>query len=154
VPKFPLNRDENGETPRPVHFSAGVIVLRCMAGFYHYLLLRAYRHWDFPKGTVEPGEPPFAAARREVLEESGISTLEFRWGESYFDTVPYRHGKVARYYLAISRAEDVVLGINPALGTPEHHEYRWADYATALHLLVPRLQAALNWARAIAGDRC
>ncbi len=29
-------------------------------------------HWVFPKGHLEPGETPEAAARREVLEETGV----------------------------------------------------------------------------------
>ena len=41
------------------------------------LLLRAYRNWDLPKGLVEPGEQPFAAACREVEEETGITDLDF-----------------------------------------------------------------------------
>ena len=29
-------------------------------------------HWVVPKGNIEPGEPPWAAARREALEEAGL----------------------------------------------------------------------------------
>ena len=47
-----------------------------------FLMLRAYRNWDFPKGLVESGEDPLAAARREVQEETLIEDLHFDWGES------------------------------------------------------------------------
>jgi ADP-ribose pyrophosphatase YjhB (NUDIX family) len=32
--------------------------------------------WSLPKGHIDPGESPLAAARREIHEESGISQLE------------------------------------------------------------------------------
>ena len=48
--------------------SAGVVILRQQGGHGRYLLLRAYSHWDFPKGLLEPGEEAIAAARREVEE--------------------------------------------------------------------------------------
>ena len=138
----------------PKRLSAGAIVVHCVAGEFRYLLLRAYRNWDFPKGLVEPGEAPLAAARREVQEEAGLSDLEFRWGETYFETEPYAGGKTARYYLALSPSPDVTLGISAELGRPEHHEYRWVTHAEAARLLVPRLRAALDWAHGIVGERC
>jgi len=137
-----------------MRLSAGVIVAHCIAGEFRYLLLRAYRNWDFPKGLVEPDEAPLAAARREAQEEAGLSNLEFRWGEIYFETEPYAGGKIARYYLALSPSPDVTLGVSPELGRPEHHEYRWATYTEAAPLLVPRLRAALDWAHRIVGERC
>lgn len=139
---------------RALRLSAGVVIVRCVAGNYRYLLLRAYRYWDFPKGLVEPGESPLAAARREVREETGLSDLDFRWGDGYFETAPYRSDKIARYYLAVASAGDVTLGVNPLLGRPEHHAHLWADHETASRLLGPRVRAALEWARSVVGDSC
>lgn len=138
---------------RAPRLSAGVVVVRCIAGRYHYLLLRAYRYWDFPKGLVEPRESPRAAALREAREETGLTDLEFAWGESCIDTPRYGD-KIARYYLALSRQGVVALGVNPALGRPEHHAYRWADYATAGALVGPRVRAVLDWAQRQVGDSC
>lgn len=33
--------------------------------------------WQMPQGGVDPGEDPLAAARREVREETGMTSLEF-----------------------------------------------------------------------------
>lgn len=134
--------------------SAGIVVTRCLSGSYHYLLLRAYKYWDFPKGEVESGESPLFAAKREVREESGLSELEFRWGDRYFETKPYGRNKIARYYLALSPVGEVNLAVNPTLGRAEHHEYLWADYRTANGLLNSRVREVLDWARDLLGKNC
>lgn len=133
--------------PRPTRLSAGVVVVRETREGWRFLLLRAFNHWDFPKGMVEPGEEPLAAAIREVKEETGIDDLEFAWGEVYTETGPYSRGKVARYYLARTRTADVVLTVIEELGRAEHNEYRWVDYETALSLVSPRVQPILQWAK-------
>jgi 8-oxo-dGTP pyrophosphatase MutT (NUDIX family) len=59
--------------------SAGGIVFRMDAGQPLYLLIRdSYKNWGFPKGHVEPGEQPEAAALREVKEETGLIDLTIR----------------------------------------------------------------------------
>ena len=125
------------------------MIVRPTAHGWRYLLLRAYRNWGFAKGVVEPGEEPLEAARREVREETGLTTLRFRWGEVYCETPPYGGNKIARYYLATSPEGEVRLPINPQLGKAEHDEFRWLDYAAARRMLVPRLQAVLDWAHAL-----
>jgi bis(5'-nucleosidyl)-tetraphosphatase len=127
--------------------SAGVVVLRHLDGAYRCLLLRCFGYWDFPKGEIEPGEDPRQAARREVAEETGLTDLDFRWGEDFIETPPYGRGKVARYYLAQSRTGEVILPVSPELGRPEHHECRWVELERAPALLGPRLQKVLAWAR-------
>jgi 8-oxo-dGTP pyrophosphatase MutT (NUDIX family) len=136
----------NDASPSQPTLSAGVIVVRETLLGWRALLLRSYRHWDFPKGQVEPGETPLDAARRETREETGIDGLSFDWGEDYHQTAPYGRGKVARYYLARTATAAVTLGINPTLGRPEHHEYRWVSLGRARSLLNPRVRQALDWA--------
>jgi 8-oxo-dGTP pyrophosphatase MutT (NUDIX family) len=109
-------------------------------------MLRAYRNWDFPKGVVDPGEEPLAAARREVREETLIEELRFTWGEDYRETAPYSNNKVARYYLAETHTERVTLPVSPELGRPEHNEARWVDLAGALALSSPRIIPVVRWA--------
>jgi bis(5'-nucleosidyl)-tetraphosphatase len=135
-----------GKNSDPIR-SAGVVVVRQDHGEWRVLLLRAYNYWDCPKGLVEPGEDPLAAACREVREEAGVEDLEFRWGHGFIETPPYSKNKVARYYLAETRTADVKLPVNAALGAPEHHEFRWLTFDAAMELVVPRLQAVLSHAR-------
>ena len=132
--------------------SAGVVVVREAADGWRVLLLRVYNYWDCPKGEVDVGEAPLATAKREVAEETGITDLDFHWGESYFETEPYSKGKVARYYLARTTLETVKLGINPDLGRAEHHEARWLRFDEANRLLVPRLRQVLAWAKTTMGE--
>ena len=63
--------------------SAGVIPIRRTPGGWHILVLRAYKNWDFPKGLVEPGEDPIDTAKREAIEETGLTDLEFPFGGAY-----------------------------------------------------------------------
>jgi 8-oxo-dGTP pyrophosphatase MutT (NUDIX family) len=132
----------------PNVLSAGVVVVRKTSEGWRVLLLRVYNYWDCPKGLVEAGEEPLATARREVREETTIDDLEFPWGEDFIETAPYgKDRKVARYYLAATATATVQLPVNPALGRPEHHEFRWLTFDMALTLAVPRLQQVLRQAR-------
>jgi 8-oxo-dGTP pyrophosphatase MutT (NUDIX family) len=132
--------------PRSTRLSAGVVVVRRQGDAWLYLLLRAFNHWDFPKGMVEEGEEPLAAAIREVCEESTIADLDFVWGGDSTQTGPYSGGKVARYYLAETRTSAVTLPINPLIGRAEHSEYRWVDFDEALELVSPRVKPVVRWA--------
>lgn len=126
--------------------SAGVVVVRPSEPGFQFLLLRAYHHWDFPKGIVENGETPFDAAIREVCEETTVADLQFLWGKNYIETGPYNRGKVARYYLAQTQTEYVSLPVNPELGKPEHAEFRWSDYRTGMEMTSARVRPVLTWA--------
>ena len=128
--------------------SAGVVLIRYFEGIPYFLLLRAYKYWDFPKGEVEAGEDPLDTAMREVREETTLADLSFAWGRDFRETPVYGKGKVARYYVALSQHGDVDLPINLELGHPEHHEYRWLVYAQARELLNERLRPILDWAHA------
>lgn len=131
---------------KPRILSAGAVIVRAEANQWQFLLLRAYQYWDFPKGRTEAGETPLQAAHREIAEETGITDLRFPWGEDFTETGPYARGKVARYYLALTQTTEVVLGIAPELGTPEHHEWRWVDEKTAYQLTAPRVRQVIDWA--------
>lgn len=133
---------------RPLRLSAGVVVIRETTEGWRYLLLRAFTHWDFPKGMVEAGEEPLAAAIREVREETLIEDLLFSWGHEFIETGPYSRGKVARYYVAATQTSAVTLPVIEELGRPEHNEFRWVDEATALKLVSARVVPIIEWAAA------
>ncbi len=118
---------------------------------YVTLMLRAYHHWDFPKGLMEEGEEPVEAALRELREETGIASARFEWGERCTETGPYSRGKTARYYLAWTDEEEVVMGLSPETGEPEHHEWRWVSFDEAYDLASPRVREVVRWARQIIG---
>ncbi len=143
-------KTERAGGARP-NLSAGVVVVRHSPDGWRFLMLRAYRNWDFPKGLVEVGEDPLHAARREVTEETLIADLQFVWGEVYVETAPYSRNKVARYYIAQTASEAVTLPVRPELGRPEHHECRWLDYDEARELASPRVEPILKWAARIIG---
>jgi len=132
---------------QPKTLAAGAVIARRAGDDWLLLVLRAYRNWDFPKGVVEAGEEPFAAARREVTEETGLTDLEFPLGEEHCDTLPYAGGKIARYFLAETTEENVRLPISEELGRPEHDEWRWVSFDEAEDLLPPRLAIVLDWVR-------
>ena len=132
----------------PHRLSSGVVVVSLSLRKLKFLLLRAYRNWDFPKGLVEAGEEPIDAALREVREETTLDDLSFDWGLAYMDTGPYNKGKISRYYIARSKETRVLLPVNPDLGVPEHHEACWVDFNKALSMVSPRLKPVVEWAHA------
>ena len=136
------------DVTEPTKLSAGVVVVRKTSEGWRVLLLRVYNYWDCPKGLVEPGEAPLATAKREVREETTLDDLEFAWGDSFIDTPPYgREKKVARYFVARTNQEAISLPVNPELGKPEHHEWRWCDWETAEQLVNERLWMVVRWAQ-------
>jgi 8-oxo-dGTP pyrophosphatase MutT (NUDIX family) len=133
------------------YLSCGIVLARRADEEWLTLLLRAYHHWDFPKGLQEDGEEPLDAAKREVREETSIEELDFHWGDRFMETGPYSKGKTARYYLASTEQAAVVMGLSPETGEPEHHEWRWVSFDDAYDLTTPRVRGVVQWARQIIG---
>jgi 8-oxo-dGTP pyrophosphatase MutT (NUDIX family) len=131
--------------------SCGVVLARETPEGYRTLMLRAFQHWDFPKGMSEGGEAPLETALRELREETGIETTDFAWGDRFIETGPYSRGKTARYYLAKTTEQEVAMGLSPETGKPEHHEWRWVSFDEAFDLSAPRVRTVVTWARQIIG---
>ena len=102
---------------------------------------------------IEAEEDPLATAIREAREETGLTDFAFTWGHGFRETEPYASGKIARFYVAETRNERIELPVNPALGQPEHHEWRWVSFDEAHHLLAPRLRFIVDWAESVARRR-
>jgi ADP-ribose pyrophosphatase len=69
------------------------------------LLIQQYRYatggllWEIPAGTLEPGEDPEACARRELLEEAGVTAAHLERLTSIW-TTPGFTDEVIHLYLA------------------------------------------------------
>jgi 8-oxo-dGTP pyrophosphatase MutT (NUDIX family) len=93
--------------------AGGVVFRRGTDGDVRYLLIRdSYGNWGFPKGHLEPREPPAQAARREVAEETGLSDLALHGPIQVIDWY-FRFGgrtihKFCHFFLFESRAGDCV----------------------------------------------
>lgn len=126
--------------------SAGVVIIRYEKNKPLILMMRAYSYWDFPKGKIEEGEDAIEAAIREVHEESGITKLNFKWGQINIETEPYgKYKKITKYFLAETNEKKVVIMVNPEIGKAEHDEYRWVSFDEANKLAVERIKRVLAW---------
>jgi 8-oxo-dGTP diphosphatase len=109
-----------------VRAAGGVILRDGLAAVVHR---PKYDDWSLPKGKLEPGESWEAAARREVLEETGIACrLVAEIGSvRYAD----RHGrpKTARYWTMEPE------GATEFRANAEVDELRWVSAAQAAELL-------------------
>ena len=100
-----------------------------------FLLIRdSYKNWGFPKGHIEPGEHPEAAAIREVHEETGLGDLAIRGQIDTIDWFFRFRGqlihKVCHFYL---------METADATTSPQHAEgitaCRWTRFEEAQSLI-------------------
>jgi bis(5'-nucleosidyl)-tetraphosphatase len=112
--------------------SAGIVVFRSQGriGQREYLLLDYGKHWDFPKGHPEKGESDAAAARRELMEETGIDDAELIPGFAheiryfYKDSKKRLVAKTVIFFLASTHAKNVTI-------SDEHVGYAFLPYEPA-----------------------
>lgn len=93
-------------------------------------LLRQFRHagggyvWELPAGKLEPAEPPLETARRELIEEAGVSAGRWESLGEYLSS-PGVFTEVIHLFLARDLA--------PAQAAPEESEVfevHWLPFET------------------------
>jgi len=135
----------------PREKSAGVIIFRKEEGKIYYLLLhypginRKGGHWEFTKGHIENNETEEIAARRETMEETGISDIKilpgFKEYIKYFfrqnykkEPIPLKTSnnkktawifKLVVFFVAQTQTKEVKL-------SPEHVNYVWLPIEEAI----------------------
>jgi bis(5'-nucleosidyl)-tetraphosphatase len=112
-------------------FSAGFLLFRQSPQGPLFLLLDYGKHWDYPKGHLEPGETAWRAAVRELREETGILHVDrvgrFQRNMHYMFRSPKKGlvSKTVTYFLGRTRASAVKI-------SDEHEDFAWLPYEEAL----------------------
>lgn len=124
--------------------SAGGVVYRFDQGRPLFLLIRdSYANWGFPKGHLEEGEAPEAAAVREVAEETGLGAIESRGVIETIDWYFRFRGrlihKVCHFYLMESASAETspqrAEGITECQWLAYDEAVRMISYANARQVL-------------------
>ncbi len=83
------------------------------------LLERQYRHatggytWELPAGSIDPGESELAAAKRELLEETGYRARRWQRALKYFSSPGFLDETMSLY---------LARGLRPGPAQPEEDE--------------------------------
>jgi len=115
--------------------SFGVVPLKQDKGQWYVLLIlhKEGNHWGFPKGKSNAKESPFEAAKRELLEETGLMIERLLQEEPFFEQYRFRRkheviSKTVSYFPAIVSGE---LKLQPE----EIRDGKWCTFQEALSLL-------------------
>jgi len=113
-----------------VHHPGGAAVVALDAQ-ERVCLLKQYRYvadgwlWELPAGKLEPGEPPLCTAKRELIEEAGVSADDWHSLGSYLSS-PGIFTEVLHLFLATA--------LQPAAAAHEQAEVievHWVPFSEA-----------------------
>ncbi|MCH5321426.1 MAG: NUDIX domain-containing protein [Eubacterium sp.] len=112
--------------------SCGAVIYRDIHGDTRFLLIKNKRsaHWGFPKGHVEKGETKYDAARREVLEETGLH-LKIHLGFEGLSKYRIKNSVDKVVSIFVGTTEDTITRIQEE----EIDNYVWLPYQRALNRL-------------------
>jgi bis(5'-nucleosidyl)-tetraphosphatase len=114
--------------------SAGALIFYEKDGERRYLALHyPAGHWDFPKGGVERGETEEEAARREIMEETGLIVNSFipnfrKKIEYHYRRADGLSHKQVIFFLARANTDRVKISY-------EHSNYEWLTFEQAMRRL-------------------
>ena len=116
--------------------SSGIIVYRATSDGPKFLVLyHGKGYWNFPKGKLEKNERSFRAAVREVREETGLTSKDLRFKETFkahdrfvFMREGARVSKMVMFYLAETSNTRVRV-------SDEHEGYGWFLFSDAQRLM-------------------
>ena len=97
------------------------------------LLIRQYRYatggelWEIPAGTLDPGEDPEVCARRELLEETGVTAARLQRLTSIWTTPGFTNEVIHLYLATVARARRVHRGGATAVVTRARADSRRRD---------------------------
>ena len=105
--------------------------------------------WQMPQGGINAGEDPAAAARRELFEETHITSAEFiaehsgwldydlpvemigrKWGGKY-------RGQTQKWFAMRFYGDDSEINISPPDHEIEFDAWRWAKRSELMDLIIP-----------------
>ena len=117
------------QSTETIHAAGGIVVRHDDGVPQVAVVWREMRgDWTFPKGKLDVGETYERAARREVLEETGLICETVR----FIGTTEYQHRKGRPKVVAYFLMEAVAGAFEP---NDEVDELRWCTVAEAEHLL-------------------
>jgi 8-oxo-dGTP pyrophosphatase MutT (NUDIX family) len=117
--------------PQTERSAGGIIFYRTAKGEPLFLLMINRKgYWEFPKGHLQQGETDLIAAKREVIEETGLSEVKVHRG--FRTMIRYRYQRMGRqadkevvFFLMETKPQSVVI-------SDEHQGFVWLPYEEAL----------------------
>lgn len=115
-------------------YSAGIITYIIEKNEPFYLILHyTAGHWEFPKGTMDPGETKEETAHRELKEETGLTVIlddNFEESIEYIYTDHKEEKWFKTVYFFVGKANDNTVELSH-----EHIGFKWLPYDEALEQL-------------------